>query len=177
MKSIQKIITGSFIYLLLSTSLLADPALVKSVELTINPVQLTNGKLPLSLRIALGRKMAVGFHFQGRFFTYGTSPLHGLGGGLSLKFYLNGQAISDSWYIEPSVMTDFSKSSGQSFWGITPTLIAGHTWVWASGLVINLGIGASYSHNFVTSSYWDSNTPYGIQGLMGTGEFSIGYAW
>lgn len=151
---------------------------VKSMELTVNPLQLLNGKLPLAFRMGLTEKMALGLHFHGRFYSYGTSPMHGLGGGLSLKFYLSGQAISDSWYLEPAIFGEFNMPRGRDrFWGIIPTVIGGYTWVWDSGFVINLGLGAAYGHNFVESAYWDKHRPYGVQGLMATGEFSIGYSW
>jgi hypothetical protein len=159
---------------LLNTSLCAE----KAFEFALNPIPLINGKLPLTLRVALSQKMALGLHFQGRFFSYGVSPVHGLGGGISFKFFLNNRAIDDSWYLEPTLSADFNKPGNVGgFWGITPTLMAGHTWVWTSGFVINLGVGVSYSHNFISSKFWTSNESYGIQGLMPTGELSIGYAW
>lgn len=175
----KKSFFGFLLVALLSASSFAESTeLRKSFEIAVNPVQLFNGKLPLAFRFALAGKVALGLHFQGRFFSYDTSPVHGLGGGLGLKFYLNGEAIGDSWYLEPTVFGDYNKPGNvEGYWGITPTLIFGHTWVWTGGFVINLGLGAAYGHTFVPSNYWAGRTSYGVQGLMATGEFSLGWSW
>ncbi len=154
-----------------------DP--VKNMEISINPLQLFLGTIPLTFRVAVTNRLAIGINVQGQFFGFGKdTKVWSVGGGLSTKFFLSGTAISDSWYVEPQFGASYtdldSKDLKGKFWTLTPAVIAGYTWVWNSGFVINLGLGAQYKIALIDKG---KETPFGISGILPTGEFSLGWAW
>jgi len=150
-----------------------DP--VKNMEISVNPLMLAVGYLPLALRVALTNKMALGIHAYGNFFGFGKAKVWGAGGGLSAKFFLSGTAISDSWYVEPGIYAGYSNWDNTKYWSLSPSVIVGHTWVWDSGFVINLGLGAQYKHAFTDKKIFGDT--FGLSGILPTGEFSLGWAW
>lgn len=149
----------------------------KKMELSVNPLQLLLGSLPLTFRVALSEKVALSLSAQGRFLSLGgDTNFYGGGGGVGVKFYLSGAAIEDSWYIEPALYFSYVGTGGKGFWALSPSVIGGYTWVWASGFLINLGLGAQYAINMGDTLY-KGKKPFGTHGILPTGEFSLGWAW
>jgi len=174
MKSMK--LVALLIFSLAAQNILADENPRKTVEISINPLSLINGTLPVTVRVALTQKIALGVFAYGRFLSWGEGRIHGGGGGISTKFFLTGSAISDSWFVEPGISAGYT-NHGQGFWGLYPSILAGHTWVWNSGFTLNLGLGLSYGFTFVDKDFWLNKTAFGIHGIMPTGEFSLGWAF
>ena len=176
---VKKNLTALFVFALLSSTVFADEHVVhprKTMEISLNPLKLALGYLPLNFTIALTHKMALGLHAYGRFFGFGETKIHGAGGGVSFKFFLSGSAISDSWFVEPGLDAGYSNYDKKGYWSLSPSVIAGYTWVWDSGFLINLGLGAEYTHAFVDKGFISKDS-FGLQGILPTGEFSLGWAW
>ena len=176
---LKKSFAALFVFALLSSNIMAEEPVQharKTMEISVNPLMLALGYLPLNFRVALTNKMALGLQAYGRFFGFGNYKIHGGGGGISAKFFLNGTAISDSWFVEPAIGAGYSNYNGVGYWSISPRVIAGYTWVWDSGFLINLGIGAEYTHAFVDKGVFGKHS-YGFHGIWPTGEFSLGWAW
>jgi len=172
---VRKSLGAFFAMVLLSNSILADDVR-KTMEVSVNPLLLAIGYLPVNFRIAVANKMALGLHAYGHFFALGKTSVYGGGGGISTKFFLSGTAISDSWYVQPEFDAGFSRWGSQGFWTVSPSVIAGYTWVWDSGFLINLGLGAQYRIAFIDKDLLGKDT-FGVSGILPTGEFSLGWAW
>jgi hypothetical protein len=111
----------------------------------------------------------------------------GIGGdaGLGLKVFLDGNALSDSWYFQPKVLGQFvylvntTLTSTEFVQGITSdlrlvgALELGHAWVWENGFTIDLGVGLEYGYTFFTSS----TAKHGPHSIAFLGNFGLGYTW
>lgn len=161
---------------LLSNSVFAEDQ-KKNMEISVNPIMMALGYLPLTYRIALTEKMALGVNAYGHFFSLGDTKVHGLGIGVSTKFFLSGTAISDSWYVQPQVNFGYEKFTEKGVWALSPSAIVGYTWVWDSGFLINLGGGLQYKGAFVGSSFWKDKKGTFNHGLAPAAEFSLGWAF
>ena len=174
----KKYLAAIFVFALLASNIMAEENMParKTMEISVNPLLLALGYLPLNFRVALTEKLALGLHAYGRFFGLGKYKIHGGGGGASVKFFLNGTAISDSWFVEPGINAGYSIYDSKGYWSLSPSVVAGYTWVWDSGFLINLGIGAQYTHAFIDKNTFGKES-FSLHGIMPTGEFSLGWAW
>jgi hypothetical protein len=149
----------------------------KHKEISINALQLFNGILPVNFRFAVSPKIAFGISPHARFVSWGNTKFYGGGVGLSCKFFLNGYAIDDSWYLEPALTFGYSAYTGTGFWSMTPSIVGGHTWVWNSGFIINAGLGLAFAVPFTGTAGLDYSNSFGVKGIMPAFDLSLGYAW
>jgi hypothetical protein len=144
-------------------------------DFSVNPLMIFQYALPLTYHKAISDTTAIGL---GAVLKHNGKDYWSVGGALSLKFFLSNTPFEDSWYVEPRLDLSLNSYKSTSYWALDPSVIAGHTWVWASGFTINLGLGIAYPIPFIDSKifggkYWN----WGLSGVQPAGEFSIGWAW
>lgn len=154
----------------------------RTMQISTNGISIFFGSLGLSYYLGLNNTFALGLHGNGTFFSIlDTMSITGGGGGLSTKIFLSGDAFTDSWYLEPSLLFSFTQikidNAFLKTWNINPSLIAGYTWVWSKGITLSLGFGARYNHMFADQNVVNAKLGMAFKGFTPTGDLSLGWAW
>lgn len=161
----------------------------KSVNIYINPLSELAGAIlglwnisgGVDFRIA--RSMTIGATGGVAGYSVGTISAFGYSVGPRLNFYLNGDAIGDSWYLSPmgtyNSATASLLGSSVSYNDFNVALLAGYHWVWNGGFNIRLGAGIQDTFSAPTTESVGGVT-YSVPSSNGVGlalEFSLGWAF
>lgn len=193
----SKIILVILFSIIVSQNAIASESAVntKNMEISFSPMTRLSGShhhsirgllafpgAALNYRWGLSEKIALGISMFGRWLP--ELPWD-IGGGLSAKFFLTGKVFQDGWYIEPGIAASFSPFGRERVahtkdewitllrWSLTPSLLAGYTWVWDSGFSINFGLGIGYGFHFAKTEFLADNGTH----TAFLGDLSFGWVW
>jgi hypothetical protein len=173
------IILVSFLLWSLATTAWSNSA--KNMSVSIDPIDLLAGSIPLTFRVKLANRFSLGLSGYDKIFNTGTTPVLGVGGGLSAKFHLSAPAFTDGWYVKPEVMAGYwvvgespEKSVGLA---LEPRLMSGYEWIWPSGLSVSLGLGIKFMHFTGNQTAIQKLPGFGFHGFFPNADLSLGWAF
>jgi len=153
----------------------------KNMSLSIDPIDLFAGSIPLTFRVKVANRLSIGLSGYDKIFGTGTTQVLGVGGGLSAKFHLSAPAFTDGWYVKPEIMGGYwsvgdaqEKSVGL---GLEPRLLSGYDWIWSSGLSVSLGLGIKYLHFTGNQATIQKIPGFGFHGFFPNADVSLGWAF
>lgn len=153
----------------------------KNMSLSVEPMSLLSGAIPVTLSIGLGSKFSLGITGYDKFFSLTKIPIQGVGGGLSGKFHLSADAFTNGWFVKPEVMAGYwqigegeSKTRGV---GVEPRLVAGYDWIWPAGFVLSLGIGIKYVYFSGNKEMVKDVSGFGFHEFFPNADLGLGWAF
>jgi len=164
----------------------SKPVTEPNNTITINPLPLIVGMVALEYERKLSPNAALPIAVNYWSFTLGDLKFTSFGVGAGYRWYFHPVAL-DGWYLEPGVAVQSAsitvtepvtnleaKASGVVF---GPGVVFGREWVWESGFVLNLALGAEFNIGKLEAKAGSTSASADVDGVGFKGRFSLGYAW
>lgn len=153
----------------------------KNMSITVDPLNLVSGTIPLTFYIKLAEKFSLGLSGYDKIFSLNKTKMTGVGGGLGGKFHLSAPAFEDGWFVKIEAMAGYwtigeapNKNKGFS---IEPRFMTGYDWVWPAGFTISLGMGIKYTFLTGNLSSVQEFPKLGFHEFFPNADFGVGWAF